>query len=610
MRPSCLTATAVLAAFSAVAAERPVAVPGPDMRVGAGEKVVLSAAGSKGAGRALRYQWRQASGPRLKLGRRELARRDLEITPGEPGIYLFSLAVREGRLRSDPVTVRVEVPSRPSTGRGDRRPFALARDFGGVVRVGQKVALDATGSSDPDGDDLDYRWQKISGPPGEVADPAAARTEMWALGEGEYVMELTVHDGLLPSRPAVLRIQAVRKSVLPLRASRGDPLAKHVKIDLSGADLQRAVDLLPARTGVTLRVDPKLMPPSRLRTVPVSVTSEDLSVRKLCDWIARQAGAKYVVQPGGAVWLTRNYHWIHKEKLAAETYPIEQLTSSEGGGELLRSAKDLVKAALFARPDASMSLDVKKGALTAILPESAQRRARAFFSLLRTPRAAVLGAPPHSELPAKLIRSEVVCRFERTPLDGILRELSEQTGVSFGYDRAELPGRRVPIMDLALGRTSLERALDVIVSRTPFTGYLGEAPSGVWFHVGRAPLETSEHLWTAGVVSAYDLTYIVEKRHVSGPVIEHLVRQRIRPETWRDPAASITYNRATKRLIVANAACVHSEIAHFLEFVQAVGYKRFASGGAGTADAPSAEVVPLEGEGATGAGPAPEGGKK
>jgi len=588
-RALAIIALAVVSAC-AHAGERPVARPGPDLLVGSGETVTLSAKGSEGVrGKRLRYRWQQAGGPKITIGRRAASRRDLKLTLTDAGVYLLSLTVTEGRLESDPETVRLEVPLNPGTGQGDRRPVAVIRQNCSTVTAGENIVLDGSGSSDADGDKLEYRWSKAAGPAGDVADSRSAATEIWALAEGEYVIELMVHDGLLPSRPAEVRVRAASKPKARVVRRREGLLEKQVPLDLTGANLQTAVELFPSRVGLALTVDPGLMPPERMKDVPVSLRSEKLSVRKLCDWIGRLVGASYVVRDDRAVLLTRGYGWFHKEKLAAESYPLDGLKTYDDAREVASASRDLVKAALFARPDASVSLDAKARVLTAILPVSAQERMRSFFSLLRAPRSAVLGAPEADEFPEKLLAAEVVCRFEKQPLGEILAELSEQTGVSLGFDVSDLPGAKIPTIGLALGTTSLERAIETITARTPFAGYLREAPSGVWFYCKAPPLETSEHLWTGSIIAAYDLRNIIRKRKLGGRVVEHLVRQRIWPETWRDPSTSICFNVATGRLVAANAPCVQAEVGHFLSFLEAVGYKRFA---AGTLDRPAAEVVP------------------
>ncbi len=572
-----LSAALALCCVTSWARELPEARPGPDLRVGADETIDLSARASTGVSdRSLRYRWRQAAGPRVGLSRRQSQQRDISFKAIEAGDYVFSLTVLDGRLRSDPTMVKVQVPENKRTGKGNRRPVASGKASQVTVDVGERVDLDGAGSRDPDGDELKYRWTKLSGPPGNPADPASAQTELWPLGTGKYVFELVVHDGLLPSIPARVMVIAVAAEAPVRRAAPTDPMDKPVQLVLEGANLQRAVELFPSRIGITIRVDHRFMSPKRLRTVPVSFRADKLPARKLCDWLARFAGARYVPEDGGAVWLTRGYDWLRKEELTAQSYRIEGLKWSDNGSELRAAVRDIVKAALFARPESSISIDKDKGVLTAIVPASAQKRIRALFALLRTPRASVPGAPTVEKFPAKLLGAQVSCRFDSAPLDKILKQLSDQTGVSFAYVAAKLPSGRTPTIKLALGKTSLKAAVETIVARTGFRGYLAEPPSAIWFYTGTRPLETSEHLWTASIVSAYDLSGMMKRRSLAPGVILHLIRSRIQPATWKDPSTSISYNRPTKRLVVATAPAVHAEIGTFLQFLDKVGYKHFA----------------------------------
>ncbi|BAS28675.1 PKD domain-containing protein [Limnochorda pilosa] len=140
-----------------------------------------------------------------------------------------------------------------------------------VVPPGTQVDLDGSGSWDPGGDPLAYRWRLVEVPAGSVAileDPTAPRAAFVADRAGTYLVELTVSDGLRESAPA--RAEAVASEV-PIAEAGEDqlvPAGATVRLDgsksrdPSGARLSYRWSLvdLPQGSGATLaepeRVDP------------------------------------------------------------------------------------------------------------------------------------------------------------------------------------------------------------------------------------------------------------------------------------------------------------------------------------------------------------------
>jgi hypothetical protein len=77
------------------------------------------------------------------------------------------------------------------------------------VRVSDRVVLDGSGSQDPDGDPLTYRWSFDARPPGSVAelsDPTEVRPNFIVDVPGRYVLSLVVHDGTTWSHPDVVEV--------------------------------------------------------------------------------------------------------------------------------------------------------------------------------------------------------------------------------------------------------------------------------------------------------------------------------------------------------------------------------------------------------------------
>src|SRR5262249_281373 len=122
----------------------------------AGKEIKLSARGSiDPQGGALTYKWKQKSGTPVDIPAD--AGEILTVVPPEPGTYTFELIVVAGGSESQPaeVSFSVQVPNRP--------PTAVIAEIA-PCEIGERIVLDGSGSSDPDGDKLEYRWTKVSGP--------------------------------------------------------------------------------------------------------------------------------------------------------------------------------------------------------------------------------------------------------------------------------------------------------------------------------------------------------------------------------------------------------------------------------------------------------------
>ena len=78
--------------------------------------------------------------------------------------------------------------------------------------VGTRIQLDGAASSDPEGEALTYAWRVVAAPAGSTASltkDAAVKTAMIPDLPGEYVIGLTVNDGLEDSSEDYVAIQAV-----------------------------------------------------------------------------------------------------------------------------------------------------------------------------------------------------------------------------------------------------------------------------------------------------------------------------------------------------------------------------------------------------------------
>jgi hypothetical protein len=125
------------------------------------------------------------------------------------GDYVYRLTVSDNvnaPPSQDSVTISV-VEKLPA----NRGPRARITGPPGDILIGTVVTLDGTGSTDPDGDDLSYRWEQtneLGGPldPNDLRrlfQPVSGLTESrlsWqAVREGTFYFRLTVSDGRLTS---------------------------------------------------------------------------------------------------------------------------------------------------------------------------------------------------------------------------------------------------------------------------------------------------------------------------------------------------------------------------------------------------------------------------
>lgn len=134
-------------------------------------------------GDPLTFSWRKASGPPVTLTGANAG--TASFVPTELGTYVFNLTVDDGFGGIGETSVTITPLNRnPLANAGPDQPTAAKRIL---------IALDATGSIDPDGDFLSYAW---TAPPGtSLSDASDAMPTFTATWSGTYVFLLRADDG-------------------------------------------------------------------------------------------------------------------------------------------------------------------------------------------------------------------------------------------------------------------------------------------------------------------------------------------------------------------------------------------------------------------------------
>ena len=206
---STTVATTVTASIANAA---PVANAGTSQSVVLGTVTLDGSASSDNNGDALTYKWTLLNKPTSSAATLSSA------TSAKPtfsadiaGVYVFSLQVNDGKVDSAVVTVSVTASA------ANVAPAANAGANQNVV-LGT-VTLDASTSSDANGDTLNYKWALLSKPTNSNAVLAAAtsaKPTFTADTAGVYVFSLQVNDGKLDSPVITTTVTASAANVAPV----------------------------------------------------------------------------------------------------------------------------------------------------------------------------------------------------------------------------------------------------------------------------------------------------------------------------------------------------------------------------------------------------------
>ncbi|MEO1272284.1 MAG: PKD domain-containing protein, partial [Myxococcota bacterium] len=183
---------------------RPVAqANGPNAPVARGSRVQLDGRESYDIdGDTLTYSWEQIDGPTAVLEGVDTATPTV-VTPNVNGELSFILRVWDGREISSPSEVRLTM--------ANQAPVVRVLPMDDLVGKRQEVVLDATGSSDPDGDPLVFTWTQVAGG-GEasIVGGLGAEPTMTTPGiSGTLAFEVVASDGVASSEPVKVQTQVI-----------------------------------------------------------------------------------------------------------------------------------------------------------------------------------------------------------------------------------------------------------------------------------------------------------------------------------------------------------------------------------------------------------------
>ncbi len=127
------------------------------------------------------------------------------------GVYTVTLVVNDGLEASSPATTTATIVEVP-----DGAPVAIIHGpYSGTE--GSLVTFDATGSYDPEGAPLSYRWDFGDGATGTTLSPNHTYAS-----SGVYTVSLIVNDGALDSTVAVTKASIAALNVAPVAAAGSD----------------------------------------------------------------------------------------------------------------------------------------------------------------------------------------------------------------------------------------------------------------------------------------------------------------------------------------------------------------------------------------------------
>jgi hypothetical protein len=175
----------------------------------------------------LTYQWTQISGPAVVLNGAMTAKPSF-IAPSATSSLSFSLIVNDGKVNSTSGSTSVLVQN--------RAPIAFAPSSLAVA-TNSSLILDATGSSDPDGDPIGCTWVQTGGPLVSLQSLSSYKATCITPGSPAVLtFSLMANDGETNSQPVTVtvNVQTTANGVPIVYAGSSQSVFRQSRVTLSG----------------------------------------------------------------------------------------------------------------------------------------------------------------------------------------------------------------------------------------------------------------------------------------------------------------------------------------------------------------------------------------